>query len=86
MLANLKTALATRGVRQIDLCMKLKITPSVFSEIVHGRRQVSQQLRAKIARELRAEEEWLFSSTTIIPEPKPPKPRAFEGESTPVMA
>jgi transcriptional regulator with XRE-family HTH domain len=70
MLANLKTALAARGVKQADLAPKLKIPPSVLSEIIHGRRSPSESLRARISEELRADEGWLFQTYTAIPAPR----------------
>ena len=67
MLANFKTALAARGMRQIELALELKISPTVLSEIVNGRRTASPSLRARLAEMLRADEAWLFSSFTRIP-------------------
>lgn len=69
MLTNLKTALAARRVRQVDLALSLKIPPSVLSEIICGRRQANPSLRARIAEALLADETWLFSSITRIPGP-----------------
>ena len=67
MLANFKTALAVRGMKQIELATELKIAPTVLSEIVHGRRCASPSLRARVAAMLQADETWLFSSFTRIP-------------------
>lgn len=69
MLINLKTALAARRLRQVDLALSLKIPPSTLSEIVCGRRQADHSLRSRIAEVLRADEAWLFSSVTRIPTP-----------------
>jgi transcriptional regulator with XRE-family HTH domain len=69
MLANLKAALAARRVRQFDLALMLKISPSVLSEIINGRRQPNPSLRARIAEALHADERWLFSYITRIPGP-----------------
>ena len=67
MLANFKTAVAARGMRQVDLALELKIAPSVLSEIINGRRSASPSLRARLAELLQADEAWLFSSFTRIP-------------------
>jgi transcriptional regulator with XRE-family HTH domain len=69
MLANLKTALAARRVRQIDLALELKISPSFLSEILNERRQPNPSLRARIAEALDADERWLFACITRIPGP-----------------
>jgi transcriptional regulator with XRE-family HTH domain len=78
MLSNLKTALAARRVRQVDLAIELKISPSVFSEIVNGRRSAEPSLRARLADILQADEDWLFSNVTQIP--------ARAATATPAMA
>ncbi len=67
MLLNLKSAIAARGMRQVDLAMQLKITPSLLSEIVNGRREPDASLRSRIAAALDVEEGWLFSRVTRIP-------------------
>ena len=69
MLANLKIALATRRVKQVDLAISIGISPSVLSEIVNGRRKADQPIRERIAMELDADEAWLFASRTEIPAP-----------------
>jgi transcriptional regulator with XRE-family HTH domain len=66
-LVNFKTVLAARGMRQIELALDLKISPTVLSEIVNGRRTASPSLRARLADMLQADEAWLFSSFTRIP-------------------
>ena len=69
MLANLKTAIAQRGLKQADLAQSLKIPPTVLSEIIHGRRRADASLRSKIATALHADEAWLFDSFVRIPAP-----------------
>jgi transcriptional regulator with XRE-family HTH domain len=69
MLLNLKTTIAARRLTQVDLALHLRIPPTALSEIIHGRRQADPGLRARIAEALRADEEWLFSSITPIPQP-----------------
>lgn len=69
MLCNLKTTIAARRMKQIDFALQLKIAPTVLSEIIHERRQADPSLRARIANALHADERWLFSSVTRIPQP-----------------
>jgi transcriptional regulator with XRE-family HTH domain len=66
-LVNLKSAIAARGLRQVDLALELKIAPSVLSEIVNGRRSADVSLRGRLAEALQADESWLFSTLTRIP-------------------
>ncbi len=70
MLANLKTTIAARRLKQVDLALQLKIAPTALSEIIHGRRQADASLRARIAQALQADESWLFSSVVRIPRPQ----------------
>jgi transcriptional regulator with XRE-family HTH domain len=81
MLVNLKAALAARRVRQVDLAISIGISPSVFSEIINGRRTADPGLRAQIAKELDADESWLFVCHASIP-----KPQIFDSETSPTMA
>ena len=67
MLANMKTALAVRRLKQADLAMRLGISPTAMSEVIHERRIPDAELRAQIAQELVANENWLFSSLIEIP-------------------
>jgi transcriptional regulator with XRE-family HTH domain len=69
MLVNLKTTIAARRLKQFDLALQLKIPPTVLSEIIHGRRLADGSLRARMAKALRADESWLFSTVTRIPPP-----------------
>lgn len=80
MLVNLKSAIAARGFRQVDLALELKIAPSVLSEIVNGRRSADVSLRARLAEVLEADESWLFSTLTRIP------PRDGAGAPIPAVA
>ena len=68
MLVNIKTALAARRMRQIDLAQSEKIPPTVLSEVINERRTASPELRAKVARALKADERWLFAKVTRIPQ------------------
>ena len=67
MLANFKTVLAARRIRQVDLALSLKIPPTVLSEIINGRRQADASLRSRLATALKVDEAWLFSRFTKIP-------------------
>lgn len=78
MLLNLKTTIAARQLTQVDLAQKLKIAPTVLSEIIHGRRRADPSLRARIVEALRADEAWLFSNVARIPAP----PSRAESELT----
>ena len=69
MLVNLKTALAASGTRQVDIALKLRITPSAFSEFVHGRRDLAPHLKTRIAEILNADPAWLFATRHVIPAP-----------------
>jgi transcriptional regulator with XRE-family HTH domain len=69
-LVNLKSAIAVRGLRQVDLALELKIAPSILSEIVNGRRSADASLRARLAEILQANEDWLFARVIHIPAPK----------------
>jgi hypothetical protein len=81
MLSNLRTALAVRNLRQVDLAIHtLKIPPSVLSEIIRGRRKASTELRRKIAESLDADEHWLFEPVAEIP-----KGRAGEASASDVV-
>jgi len=68
-LNNLKAALAARQMRQVELALSLRISPSTLSEIICGHRLADASLRTRIAEALRADEAWLFSKVTRIPAP-----------------
>lgn len=61
MLANVKTALAARGLRQAQLARAVGLPESTLSEFIHGRCEVAPHFRARIAETLRADPSWLFS-------------------------
>ena len=70
MLANLKMALAVRGMLQIELAQKLEVSPDLVSRIVRGWTEPSQELRSRIAEVVQADEGWLFLSDIRIPAPQ----------------
>ncbi len=65
----MKTALAARRLKQADLAARIGISPTALSEVIHERRIPDAGLRARIAQELVADENWLFSSLIEIPGP-----------------
>jgi transcriptional regulator with XRE-family HTH domain len=67
MLPNLKTALAVRDVRQIELARELNISPDLLSRIVRGWTAPSAALRVSIADFLDTDEGWLFEQDVQIP-------------------
>jgi transcriptional regulator with XRE-family HTH domain len=71
MLANLKTAIAARGLRQIELAQKLQIPSDFLSRIIRSWAKPNAELRVKIAEVLQADEGWLFSANVVIPAPRP---------------
>lgn len=81
MLANLKTALAARGVKQADVALRLKIAPSVLSEIIHERRIASESVRTQLASELGVDGSWLFERHVALP-----GPRNFDCQPVPTIA
>ena len=71
MRSNLKTALAARKMRQVELAAAIGISASTLSEFVHGRTELAPHLQERIAELLRADRAWLFSSVHHIPAPRP---------------
>jgi transcriptional regulator with XRE-family HTH domain len=60
-LANLKAALAARKMTQFELAGELRISPSVLTHFVLGRRPVEPEMRARVGELLGvADLEWLF--------------------------
>jgi transcriptional regulator with XRE-family HTH domain len=66
MLANLKTAIAARGLRQIELAQKLHISSDFLSRVVRGWTKPSADLRVRIAEVLQADETWLISGRALL--------------------
>jgi transcriptional regulator with XRE-family HTH domain len=67
MLSNLKTALAARRLRQVELAQAIGISASTLSEFIHGRIELAPHFLARIAETLQADPGWLFSRVTHIP-------------------
>jgi transcriptional regulator with XRE-family HTH domain len=74
MLANVKTALAARGLRQVELAQAVGLPQSTLSEFIRGRRELAPHFLARIAETLQADPAWLFSRVTPIPGPRPKDP------------
>lgn len=68
MLANVKTALAARGMRQAQLAKTVGLPESTLSEFIHERCEMAPHFRTRIAEALQADPGWLFSRVTRIPE------------------
>jgi transcriptional regulator with XRE-family HTH domain len=73
MRSNLKTALAARHMRQVELAAAVGISPSTLSEFIHGWAELAPHLQERIAEVLRTDPTWLFARVTQIPAPKPPE-------------
>ncbi len=74
MLANLKTTLAARGLRQADLAQAVGVPESTLSTFIHGRCDLPPHFRARIAERLQADPAWLFSSVKPHIPPHRPEP------------
>ena len=67
MRSNLKTALAARRMRQVELAQAIGIAASTLSEFIHARTELSPHLLMRIAEKLQADPAWLFATVTHIP-------------------
>jgi transcriptional regulator with XRE-family HTH domain len=67
MLANVKTALAARGMRQAHLAQTVGLPESTLSEFIHERCELAPHFRTRIAEALQADSAWLFARVTHIP-------------------
>ena len=86
MLANLKATLAARRMRQFELAAELKVSPSVLTEIILGRRPLEDGQRTRIAVLLGVEDlEWLFLDVRPRPASRP-MPTALDGRAVKVGA
>lgn len=65
MLANLKAALAERGLKQKQLAARCRLPEPTMSRIVTGHISADAETRSRIAHVLRREESWLFKRVTI---------------------
>lgn len=76
---NIAYAAGIRGLAQYQLAEAASMNESRLSRCLNGRFEFTPAERARIAETLGFDELWLFER------PKP-KPRIFEGETTPAMA
>jgi len=67
MLANVKMALAARGVRQAQLAQAVGLPESTLSEFIHERCELAAHFRSRIAEALQADPAWLFARVAHIP-------------------
>lgn len=65
MFVNIKNGMLLRQVRGYELAARLGITPEALSEIIHGRRHAKPAIRRRMARALKAPEDWLFAEVDI---------------------
>ena len=56
---RIQIACGIRNVSQTDLAVKLDITRQYLTDLIHGRKNVSKKMLAKISHELHCSREWL---------------------------
>lgn len=71
MLANVKTALAARGLLQAQLARAVGLPESTLSEFIHERCELAPHYLTRIAETLQADPVWLFARVTHIPALRP---------------
>lgn len=77
---NLVYAISLQRKPHYEIAQAVGISEWRFSRLLNGRSEFLAAERRRIAEVLGFDEGWLFET------PKPPKPRIFEGETTPAMA
>jgi hypothetical protein len=77
---NLVWAIEKKRLAHYELATEVKIERTRFSRCLHGAAEFAPHEMTRISEALGYSTEWLFA------EPKPPKARIFEGESTPAVA
>jgi hypothetical protein len=77
---NLVWAIDKRRLAHYEVSAQVKIERTRFSRCLHGLSEFAPHEMARIGEVLGFSADWLFV------EPRPPKPRMFEGETTPAMA
>jgi transcriptional regulator with XRE-family HTH domain len=73
-LSNLWCAIVERYTTQARFAAKVRISRTILSEIVRGKRLADPLLRRKIAKALDAPEPWLFATPTIPSDEEGEKP------------
>jgi transcriptional regulator with XRE-family HTH domain len=66
-LVNFKLALAARERHAVDVALQVGVDPTLLSQIINERRKAGAELRTRLAAALKADEEWLFSTSTLVP-------------------
>jgi hypothetical protein len=77
---NLVYAISLKRLPHYEIAQSARISEWRFSRLLNGRSECTPAERLRIADALGFDQGWLFET------PKPPKPRIFEGETTPEMA
>jgi transcriptional regulator with XRE-family HTH domain len=77
---NLVYAISLQRKRHYEIAQAAGISEWRLSRLLNGRNEFTPAERRRIADALGFDEGWLFET------PKPPKPRIFDGETTPAMA
>jgi len=77
---NLVWAIEKKRLAHYEVAAQVKIERTRFSRCLHGLTEFAPHEMTRIGEELGYSAEWLFI------EPKPPKSRIFEGETTAAMA
>jgi transcriptional regulator with XRE-family HTH domain len=62
MFPNLKLHIWQSGIHQNRLAREIGIDETLLSRIVNGYRQPSAEMKSRIAKFFRVDEEWLFAS------------------------
>ena len=61
MRTNLKLALWRSRIHQNKMAQEIQVDEAVLSRIINGYQEPTPELRRKIAKYLRADEDWLFT-------------------------
>lgn len=77
---NLVYAISLKRLPHYEIAQAARISEWRFSRLLNGRSEATPAERVRIADVLGFEQGWLFET------PKPPKPRIFEGETSPATA
>lgn len=80
MYPNLVWAIEKKRLAHYELATEVKIERTRFSRCLHGAAEFAPHEMTRISEALGYSPEWLFA------EPKPPRPQAFEGETTAAVA
>ncbi len=76
---NLVYAISLKRLPHYEIAQEVGISEWRFSRLLKGRSEFLPAERERVAGVLGFDQGWLFET------PNPPKPRIFEGETTPAM-